>query len=824
MFFHEVILHKCTRFSLRGIETLTIKPGLKTQMVLGSNGAGKSSLLKVGFTVLPAQQSDFEKGVGAFKSIRLSHNGRLYEIKTVFEKSSPEHVFICDGEDLNVGRTGAVQKELVREHFSMTQEIHDVLTGEERFTDMSPMRRREWITKLSDTDFSYVLGLHARIKKGRNEASAVVKRNNNRLVTESTKLMDENDLIALNNRSRELRADLDILLQECSGNTRDEQAVKETLFLQYRNLEQQIKNVLKKIDLTPPDWCWIESMGHLESMIDHRRGEINGMERMLTELSGVAQGLESQMQTLKKIEGMDEAYIRKEISNLEAEVEEHLRHMHTGRSPEQMTSHPSALDSINQFRRMVYDLSSDLVDKYPDHLVNEKRQYWDRLCSTVNALNSQMSNVQGRLQHIETCDASGCPKCGHVFKQGIEEGEYNRLKALAQQNAAKMLEVDALISETREFLDGANHYQQTINGIQRFRQQHPELSDFWGYIDQSGGIQVGRELIPAITMYTNDAIHAHAIRGLTETLAPLKESINTIEKLSGEGTTIREQYYRYAARIQEVTDQIHRLHQEVNELTVYQERQERLDREVSGIRMQLETIAQCQEQIIETLRQNDLRDLVRGNQVSLAMVETTLTESEVQQGIVRDIRREIETMTLEEKAFKILEEALSPVDGLIAEQIGIYLNSIIDGMNAVIARIWGYNMAIKPCDISEGDLDYRFPLYTVSSTNVIPDVSKGSTSQVDIVNQAFRLIVYKFLGLHGYPLYLDELGSSFDEVHRHNLVPAIKDLIDDTTYSQIFMISHYVDGQNSFPNSEIIVLDDSHISLTRTYNEHVSFT
>jgi ABC-type molybdenum transport system ATPase subunit/photorepair protein PhrA len=83
------------------------------------------------------------------------------------------------------------------------------------------------------------------------------------------------------------------------------------------------------------------------------------------------------------------------------------------------------------------------------------------------------------------------------------------------------------------------------------------------------------------------------------------------------------------------------------------------------------------------------------------------------------------------------------------------------------------------------------------------------------------LVVYKFLGLEGYPLYLDELGRTFDEVHRLNLTLALKDLMDDETYSQVFFISHSFESQNSYPNSQIAVIDDSHVSLKRAYNEHV---
>src|SRR5690606_19588412 len=151
-------------------------------------------------------------------------------------------------------------------------------------------------------------------------------------------------------------------------------------------------------------------------------------------------------------------------------------------------------------------------------------------------------------------------------------------------------------------------------------------------------------------------------------------------------------------------------------------------------------------------------------------------------------------------------------------------DSIVDRMNRNINRIWGYNLTVMGCDAGNGDLDYRFPMYAVAKENMINDVSEGSESQVDIVNQAFRLVVYKFFRLHGYPLYIDELGSSFDEVHRHNLVPAIKELIEDDLFSQVLIISHYTDGQGSYPNAQQIVLDPSHLSIKVDRNDHVTIS
>jgi energy-coupling factor transporter ATP-binding protein EcfA2 len=823
MFISKLELHLCKRFSLRGFDTITITPNLKTQMVLGSNGAGKSSLLKIGFTVMPAQASDFAKGGYATKEV--NHNGSVYTLGTLFEKSSPEHIFICDGEDLNIGRTGLVQKELIRQHFKMTQEIHDVLTGDEKFTEMSPLRRREWITKLSDTDFTYVLGVFSKVKKGARDAAAVVKHNNGRLITESAKQMDGNDLEMLVHRSSTIREELDILLQECGNVSVNAENLKSMLHTEYKELENSIKQCLLKTDLHCPDVKYsIDSEDALDIAINHLNVDINGYTLTLEELSRFSQHYEKQMHELQVIEGMDEQFLRTRSTFLDAAVVEKLRFLQTGELIEEICHHTSAISTINEFRGLVFSLDGDQMDLYADDIVDEKRQYVDRLHTARNLLSNNLGNVEGRLQHIETCKETGCPQCGHHFKNGIDPSEYERLKLSHSQGTLKLKDMSEQLDVLREFVDKANKHQHLINQVQQFRQANPRMANFWGFVDKSGGLGVGKELLPATSMYMNDVMVAIEIAEMEAELKPIREAIHSIDTLSGESGSIREQYYIYSARITEITDNIRYKNAEIDELINYSLRQTTFDKSVNAISERVDRIVKLKESLIEAIRQGEIRGLVKDNQISLAMVETTLTETEIQNGIINDIRKEIRVGTIEEQAYKKLMDALSPVDGLIAEQISIYINAIIDRMNAVIARVWGYNMAIKPCSLADGDLDYRFPLYTVSSDNDIPDVAKGSDSQIDIVNQAFRLIVYKFLELNDYPLYLDELGRSFDEVHRHNLVPAIKDMIDDSTYSQIFMISHYADGQNSYPNSEIIVLDDSHLTLKRSFNEHVTIS
>jgi ABC-type hemin transport system ATPase subunit len=119
-------------------------------------------------------------------------------------------------------------------------------------------------------------------------------------------------------------------------------------------------------------------------------------------------------------------------------------------------------------------------------------------------------------------------------------------------------------------------------------------------------------------------------------------------------------------------------------------------------------------------------------------------------------------------------------------------------------------------------LDYEFPLSVNLHALTVPDVSKGSSSQVDIVNFAFKIVVMMFLDMQDYPLYLDELAPSLDEQHRLNIIMFVKDFLEMRSASQLFMISHYAAMHGAFAQTDICVMDSTNvISLPAHFNQTV---
>jgi hypothetical protein len=219
------------------------------------------------------------------------------------------------------------------------------------------------------------------------------------------------------------------------------------------------------------------------------------------------------------------------------------------------------------------------------------------------------------------------------------------------------------------------------------------------------------------------------------------------------------------------------------------------------------------------------------DRVEATMVDSLITELQItlgrlredlekRNGLIRTIN-DLESSLQEEKEYldryKIIADGLGPTEGLMAEQLSVSINAIVEGINCIIAKLWKSELYIIPCGIEEGELTYRFPFNSLNSK----DVSEGSNGQRDMVDLAFRIMVYQLLGLRQFPLFLDEMGCFFDKAHKNTLTRYITECLEDGTFSQVFYISHAIEQYISAGSSEINVLCERNVTLPAVYNTNL---
>lgn len=808
MFFELIHLSRCTRFKLRDRKEVKITPSNKVQMILGTNGSGKSSLAELGFSALVPSKDDFEPG--GFAKVCFNHKGYNYTLSAQFDGSA-KYSFIKEGEEeRNPGGTPTIQRELVFQEFGLNAKIQDLFMGRLQFTEMTARQRRDWIAELSQADFHYALKLHQTLSKEWRGAQAVVKHNLQRIAEERVKLMEPEVLEEIKARAAGLTKDLNTLFNEPMR--RDLNIDRDVLMAELQGTERELERLLRQPQINRTQ---AQDLDQLRELIREARAEYAQAQGIMTEAARQLQEVEIPYQQLKALDGVDLDALIAERASLQASL---------AALPAFRTQTPSQLLVRNdQLVERLIEALTPLTDALPDEAEYEALQTRiGNLQSYVARTQGSIENIEQHLRHAAQCDAVQCPSCRHEFKPGINQVELDEGEGRLKKGREKLAEAQGLLNEA------SVQYQQWREIRQQYGQVQALLSGqaAWGlrqHLDTQGGLAKGSALLGAVYAWRHDVDTEEKRQRLQQKIDAVNEAIDRVQQVNQGAQAITQRYQEACQRYQDVHQTANEHLSRCRDLDAQLEQFERFDRQGAELTRRVERLHEQLEHLIEQLRVEEIDALVAKLNRQLAMCVESLNDYDVKACVIKDLEVALEKAKLDELCYKRLIDELSPKDGMIAERITHQINSLVVDMNAVIDQIWGYPLVILPCGLDGEDLDYMFPMYVGSVDNPKKDVSQGSLSMKSIINLAFRLVAYRRLHLSDFPLYLDEVGNDFDPVHKHNMIPAIKDLVDDVQFSQVIMISHFLDAQLAFPGAEVIILDDSHVQFDRPYNQHVEF-
>jgi DNA repair exonuclease SbcCD ATPase subunit len=169
---------------------------------------------------------------------------------------------------------------------------------------------------------------------------------------------------------------------------------------------------------------------------------------------------------------------------------------------------------------------------------------------------------------------------------------------------------------------------------------------------------------------------------------------------------------------------------------------------------------------------------------------------------------------------QVLEKALSPLNGVIAEGMFGFITAFIELMNTYIGSHWHDPLTVMPCKLNETgiELDYLFPVQTLRETP--NDISECSSGQKEIIDWAFREAGMLGLGLSTHPVLFDEWGVRMDEAHKNKTCELLGDLTDRSNHDQVIIVSHLKMVHDALGDVRQLVLCDRNISISGNYNDH----
>ncbi|WJJ55147.1 hypothetical protein [Xanthomonas phage RTH11] len=809
-------LYGYKRLMLNNIKRFTYTPTASHQLILGTNGSGKSSVLSE-LSPLPGHHSNYSKD--GFKKATVAHLGRTYQLNSSF--SPNKHSFVVDGNELNPGGTYQAQLTLVLQHFGIDKDIHELLTGEVRLSQLPATERRKWITRISRADYGYAMGEFRKFASRARDQQGALKHLRSRLSAETHALQSMQDVEGLGERAQKLREELNHLMLERIPNLPSLETQKARLRALYAALVEQADEYFRNIVYLPKGRTY---RSNEDVVFDLQRLDVGvqNNQSILQRMGNEFSDMESVLNSVK----VDAGELLDNLPELIAQTHEEIRAALNAPVTFRELTSPSEIrrdwQAISTEVQMTFRGLPDNMDRrFSREAVQNTQMEIAKHQRTIEMSEAKIRQMQNRIEAMEEAKESQCPSCKYVWRPGFSDEEMTQLKTWQGEHGALIDNAKVQIKELEAFVEECGGYTELYQRFRGFVQGYPRLQPLWDHIlTNQLLLDNPRGNLALFSQWAGDleanVRHEEAVKRLNRYLE-IQERQNNM----GDTAHFTRRMHSLQSEIEQATVQLLQQREERGMVEKFYRKLQRVQEIALRMENDYNEIERIRGVLIDSLRNEVIDETVTAHQLELGGIVRRLSEKEGQEGIVRDIETSMGEVEIDAKAWQVLTNLLSPNEGLIAEQLASDIGCMVAQLNSIVSSIWTYEMTVLSCGLDSGELDYKFPVQFAASDNLSPDVAKTSKGQKQVIDFAFQLTVMLYLNLTDYPLFLDEPGEGFDEAHRVRLMDFVKQLMDSNRHSQLFMISHYASSHGSFTNAEVLVLDTSNIAVPGVYNQHV---
>jgi len=818
----SIELNGFRRMALNGIKHFKLKPTARVQLILGANGSGKSSLIAE-LTPLPAIPANYTKD--GSKIIIIEQAGDNYILTSNFA-SNQKHSFIKNDEELNDGGTASVQKELVKSTFGITQESHDVCTGVERFSTMSPSRKREILTELCDNDYDYALRVFAKSKEYLRDTTGALKMAKKRLVSETSKLVSPESIQAIENEITALIAEIDVLYRNRVSNSRTQREIED----ERENIEIELIRASNKVlsfkfpnerAFTPEE---------IKSQIDISRQEVASLNTRIEIATREHVELKKSHEVFLKTGNSSAESLRTQIKELKDRRNGLLSTRKLGLEFSGAETAKTALNAILDNLQIVLVEFPENSERGLSQLkLQEWRQKVDDVKQAVIKIDTQLEQLGHQKFHMENLlkgDETQCPKCTHRWHPGYSKSAHDMVLQLIDKLDNQKQAHKLVLTEAEDNVRRNEQYGVSMRDYMRMVRATPVLEPFWSHLRDNDIIHTyPRQAAIKLEQLQRDIELSCQAVEVDKEIDRITDLLDLALKTSDSSmAAVTEKLEEVENNLGSLTNQLTRTQNGIQQDQLWLSKTTEFLANEEKVRQYSLRLKAATDEMIVTIRNDIINDCLRELQIELAKRQSLLSDFRMQQGIVDDIAKQVGFLEEQETVARLVMNELSPTDGLIAEGLLGFIRSFVRKMNIVIRKIWTYRLEVQDCSVGDGDtaeLDYKFPLLVSSEENIVPDVKLASVGQREVVDMAFRIVATSYYGLNDAPLSLDEFSASFDKEHRTAAVSAIKAILEQLSFSQLFLVSHYEEQHGAFPGAQRCILTKNQTLQMESDNEHV---
>lgn len=829
----RLVLVNYIRMAEAGIVRFVYEPdsAYTLQLILGSNGSGKSSLMHM-LWPLPADQNDFVANDGSFE-IEFTYGGSDYKIASIFDGKARHH-FIKDGVELNQDHKINACYALCEEHLRITNEIRSLALGYEKLTTMQPGRRRYWMVKLADTDFTYAMNRYKKLTDIHRDAQGSIRRLGKRVVDERAKMTPPDVVAQINREYREIRELIAEIYNKRNAEVKPSADIAGSLEI----LETEISGYCRDIDRFKYEV--ILSSGYknevdLEMGFDVTRAEIGFQKAALQKHFAEHSRIKRRYDTLVKAgnETIAELVSRKN-HNLELIAFEKMHLCF----PEVMLQGSATYKQAKEVFDIIHLELYEKINALPVNEglygrdkaeVAEGKVEFDR--RNLNALEGRISRLRADISHqkdhVQKSTVS-CPKCKHSWSSRASESDIENADKLLVTLVDDAEILKARIDENSKYIGEFNKYAEQYRDVIRTMKANTVLAPYFAVINKDNLMMKSPSAVANdLTTVGKDLFHRSEIERLEAIVKGAEEQIDLKKNMEVDTLDYLESELKLIeAHIAATTADITKLGVELKSISGFREQVNYINGLNKQMRQAYESRRVMMKDYIYSRYQEMLTELVVSLQTQLVRKEDVLSQITNQQNVLAELDSQLNEAYMNEKISRAAHMALSPTTGAIAEGLHRFMNAFASRMNNVIAGIWTTPLKILPFSLEEGqvDLDYKFPFKGVGEKPK-KDVDEGSRSMLELFDFAFKRCALRQLKLDFIPVFLDEFEAAFDDTHRERVIYYIKKMIDEGSCGQIFTISHYESNHGALSGlAQTCVLSRDNLLLSTevVYNEHVT--
>lgn len=821
-------LHKCKLLDLTDIQTIRIDFRERFHWILGSNGSGKSSIVKE-CTPLAFEAENFEDG--GYKKTYWQVGDRILELSSHKNpKRNTHHFFeIVDGIpiELNPGHTSTVYKNLVQEHFGITRETHQVATGKLRLTKMDAGSRKSLFTSLSAIDYTYALAYYKRLYTSYRDLLGSVKTDQGRLVEIKASTFNAEEEKQCLDEIRDLKLQVERLLE-----------LRPNVSSHAHEVRQRIRAVNDQIERAHRQAVnYSQANKHLYPLAP------------IEQLRGLYANLQAQYQLNEQ--SMDELY--RKFEKLSQKANELATK--SGASREELEeAREKVLASLEGISYKILSAETNLSptspvleEAYGDYIATREHMFamdpeetsdFDRYRTTYHELfvvrNKTVDNIsrlRADIAEIKSHEHEAnveCPQCSHKFNPAFSKLKLDILERdLAREGKSletyqeKLDEAESNVKRMDKYLRGQEHWGRLIR-------KYPILNDVWG--------AATREKLNHLDAFAIDQIftdfrlelvkRAGELTRLQE-LKTLNERIEWARKVSEDSfLTVQAEVKEARSRLDYLQEQRNVLLDAMNDAKGRIELSERLRKAGEEAKEMKQNLIKLVEQDYDHLERETINDLIRGIDKEITTREERLRTIHSKNSEILRLEKMIADTEGRVRALKDALQVLSPSEGLIARGLTGFINHFTGLMNAIIERIMTYEMRMPPLMPSNEDFELDFSLPIMVKSSLVSDIGECSLGQSEIIDLAFRILYLKFKGLDGGLLSLDEFGANLDHVHQQRAYDAVRKLLTTTNFSQVLMVSHMSSTYGLMDGASVTVICPANVNIPGgvTFNDTTTIT